>query len=222
MTSPASLRSSVPTSTHAGCATSHSIISLRAVLRTARRIGLRASPCGAARPLRAWLVGIAVLWSVLWVQLAFDHGMPGEVVAISLFATACALTVLYGMRSYVERSGRATLYLTRVTGSRDVEETSRGWRSRRHRASSPKAPLGIVRSSAAGVGLLGLISWIPFTPLLGVFVISALLGGPILLLLAAAITCVIAAAGFLLLVLLIGLGRLIALWITRGDWGQAA
>jgi hypothetical protein len=156
------------------------------------------------------VVGIALLWSVLWVQLAIDHGTFGTVVAISFFAIACALTVLYGMRSNVDRSGCVTRYPTRINGSRDAEVTSIGQRS-----SSPKAPPGIIRSSAAGVGLLGLIPWIPFSPLLGLLILDVFLGTPIALLFAAAITCVIAAGGFLLLVLLIGLGWLFAPWTMR-------
>lgn len=214
MTSPASRHSLVRESLNTKCDTSRSAISLAAAFRTARLIGFRTSPCGAVRPLRAWLVGIALLWSVLWVQLAIDHGTLGNVVAITLFATACVLTVLYGMRSYVERSGRATRKPTRITGSRDLEMPSLARRSQDRRA-SPSVPLGIFRSSAAGVGLIGAISWAPFSPLLAICVIGAFGGSPQLLLLAAAITCVIAVGGFVLLVLLIGLGRLLALWIVR-------
>jgi hypothetical protein len=105
----------LPVPRHTRSDTSRSMISLATALLTLRRIGFRASPCGAVRPLRAWLVGIALLWSVLWRQLAIDHGTFGTVVAISLFAIACALTVLYGMRSYVDRSGRVTRYPTRST-----------------------------------------------------------------------------------------------------------
>lgn len=158
-------------------------------------------------------MGLALLWSVLWVQLGIVQGTLGRAVALSLFASACILTVLYGMRSYRDRSDRLPADLTRPCQSRTAVDTP-GRRAGRRQA-SPKAPPGIVRSSASGVGLLGLISWIPLTPLLGLFVIGAILGSPLALLLAAAITCVIAAGGFLLLVLLIGLGRLIALWIMR-------
>jgi hypothetical protein len=212
MTSPAARRSVVPAPTHTRCATSRSV-SIPVAFRTAQRIGFRASPCGAARPLRAWLVGIALLWSVLWVQLSVVQGTLGEVGAISLFAVACILTVLYGMRSHGARNGRAMRHMTRVTGSRDAEVTSRGQRSGNRGASSPKGPPGIVRSSAAGVALLGLISWIPLAPLLAFLVVGAFLGSPLLLLVAAAITCVIAAGGFLLLLLLVGIGRLMARWV---------
>lgn len=215
MTSPASRPLSVPVPSHTRCDTSRSTISLAQARRTVRRACFRASPCGAARPLRAWLVGIGILWSALWAQLAVDHGTLGEVVAFSLFSIACALTVLYGMRSGAERSRRATRSLTRITGSRDTEDASYVRRTRSRRAPSPQAPPGIVRSSAVGVGLLGPISWIPLTPLLGLVLIGALAGSPIGLLLAAAITGVIAAAGLLLLVLLMGLGRLCALWTMR-------
>jgi hypothetical protein len=216
MTAPAARPSLVqPPSAHTRCDSGRAVLSLLSTCRAVQRSGLRLSPCGATRPFRTWLLDIALLWSALWLQLAIVQGTLGEVVAISLFAIACALTVLYGMRSYTERSGLPMSSLTRVTGSRDTEVTLRGRQSRSRRASCPKAPAGIVRSSAAGVGLLGLISWIPLTPLLGLLVIGAFLGSPIALLLAASITGVIAAGGFLLLVLLIGLGRLLALWIGR-------
>jgi hypothetical protein len=77
-------------------------------------------------------------------------------------------------------------------------------------------PPGIVASAAAATGLLGLISWIPFSPLLGLLIIGTILdANPLALMFVAAITGVIAAGGFLLMVLLIGLGRLFALWIMR-------
>ena len=183
--------------------------------RAVQRIGLRVSPCGATRPFRNWLAGIALLWSVLWVQLAIVHGTLGRAVALSLFATACILTILYGMRSYVERSGRVLPNLTQLSESRGARVRSSG-RGTGPRQRSPMPPPGIVASAAAATGLLGLISWIPFSPLLGLLIIGTILdANPLALMFVAAITGVIAAGGFLLMVLLIGLGRLFALWIMR-------
>lgn len=186
---------------------------LRNSCNVAQRVGYRLSPCGATRPFRAWLIGIALLWIVLWVVFAVIHDTVGKSIAFSLFGVACADTVLYGMRSYLERRRRA-----RSFPSHAVTPRRHGRRA---------TPPGVVMSSAAGTGLLGLISLIPLMPLLGLLLVGSTVdrapGGFLILLFAGIIWGVIALGGLVLQMLLISLGRLLAAGLVyeRGRASQS-
>lgn len=151
---------------------------------------LALSPCTSGRPFRSWLVGIAVLWVALWAQLLVVHGADGVDLALGLFAVACVLTVLYGMRSYRER--------------------------RTPRADRP--PPRAFTSAAAGTSLLGAITWTPLLVLVSFSSLAwhSVAPAAVVLFYGSFVTVIVFLAGIVLQMALIGAGQLIAALVMRG------